>query len=93
MRWWQNLPRGSLKTPVLPSVRTVAINSFRKFKSDFRVVADYLVQKRMNNDYVPSREELRHVDEVLKLMSVVNGDKRFEMVQKDLHKEGLTYYA
>ena len=59
-----------------------------KFQSDFRIIADYLVQKRMNNDYVPSREELKHMDEVLKLMSVVAEDERFEDVQKDLHKEG-----
>ena len=59
-----------------------------KFQSDFRIIADYLVQKRMNNDYVPSREELKHMDEVLKLMSVVAEDERFEDVQKDSHKEG-----
>ena len=59
-----------------------------KFQSDFRIIADYLVQKRMNNDYVPSREEMKHMDEVLKLMSVVAEDERFEDVQKELHKEG-----
>lgn len=60
----------------------------KKFQSDFRIIADYLVQKRMNNDYVPSREELKHMDAVLKLMSVVAEDERFEDVQKDLHEEG-----
>lgn len=59
-----------------------------KFQSDFRIIADYLVQKRMNHDYVPSREELKHMDAVLKLMSVVAEDERFEEVQKGLHKDG-----
>lgn len=59
-----------------------------KFQSDFRIVADYLVQKRMNNDYIPSAENIRHMNEVLKLMSVVADDIRFEEIQRELHKEG-----
>lgn len=53
------------------------------FKSDFRIVADYFVQMRKNRDYQPSREEIAHVDEVLKLMSVLTGDHRFEDVQNE----------
>ncbi len=48
------------------------------FQSDFKVVADYFVQMRENNDYIPSKETLEHVREVFDLMSVIAGDARFE---------------
>lgn len=51
------------------------------FKSDFRIVADYFVQMRMNKDYVPSKETIQHVDAVLKIMSVLTQDDRFEEFQ------------
>ena len=54
------------------------------FKSDFRYVADYFVQKRMTHDYHPSTDVVQHVDETLKLMSVLTGDRRFEEVVSDL---------
>lgn len=46
------------------------------FKSDFRIVADYFVQKQQTGDYIGSKETIKHVDEVLKLLSVF-ADKRF----------------
>lgn len=58
------------------------------FKSDFKIVADYFVQMRMNNDYVPKRETIQHVDELLKLMSVLTKDTRFKEVQNKLKCEG-----
>lgn len=48
------------------------------FQSDFKIVADYFVQMRENNDYIPSKETIRHVQEVLQLMAVMNEDTRFE---------------
>lgn len=48
------------------------------FQSDFKIVADYFVQMRKNNDYIPSKEIIRHVHEVMELMSVMNEDNRFE---------------
>ena len=59
-----------------------------KFKSDFRIVADYFVQLRMNRDYRPSAETIRHVHEVLRLMSVLTKDSRFEEVQVPQEMEG-----
>ena len=50
----------------------------RKFRSDFRIVADYFVQKRESGDYEPSRERIDHVQETLQLLSVMTGDHRFE---------------
>lgn len=52
------------------------------FQSDFRIVADYFYQRRTNKNYIPSKQTIRHVDAVLKLMSVMTGDHRFEEVQK-----------
>ncbi len=51
-----------------------------KFKSDFRIVADYFVQKRESGDYKPSRDRINHVQETLQLLSVMTGDHRFEGV-------------
>ena len=49
-----------------------------KFTSDFRIVADYFLQVRKNKNYVPSNTAMKHVDAVLKLMSVMTEDDRFE---------------
>ena len=62
----------------------------KQFRSDFRYVADYLIQKRMTNDYKPSAELLQHVDETLKLMSVLTDDRRFEEVIEKLPGKGGT---
>ena len=48
------------------------------FKSDFKIVADYFVQKRENGDYTPSPEKMYHVQETLQLLSVMTNDHRFE---------------
>lgn len=40
------------------------------FQSNFRLVADYFIQMRTNTEYNPSREVMKHIDAVLKLMSV-----------------------
>lgn len=43
------------------------------FKSDFREVADYFVQKRTNKNYRPSKRTITHVDEFLKFMAALSG--------------------
>ena len=51
------------------------------FRSDFKVVANFFVQKRKNRDYIPDDPtKIRHVDEVLKLLQVMTGDKRYEEI-------------
>ena len=50
------------------------------FQSDFRVVADFFVQKQENGDYEPSSQELTHVPETLQLLSIMTNDHRFEEV-------------
>ena len=42
------------------------------FQSDFKVVADYFVQKRENGDYIPSSQDLTHVQETLQLLSIMS---------------------
>lgn len=58
------------------------------FRSDFRYVADYLVQKRMTDSYIPGPDVLQHVDETLKLMTVLTGDIRFEEAAAELPQKG-----
>ena len=53
----------------------------KHFKSDFRFVADYFVQMRKDHSYQPSRETICHVDETLKLMTVLTEDERFIQAQ------------
>ena len=48
------------------------------FQSDFKVVADYFVQKQENGDYIPSSQDLTHVQETLQLLSIMTNDNRFE---------------
>ena len=59
----------------------MADDEISRFKGDFRIVADYFVQMRKNKAYVPSQQVIEHVDAVLKLMSVLTGDDRFERAQ------------
>ncbi len=61
----------------------------QKYQSDFRIVADYFVQMRTNRDYKPSKETIRHTDEILKLMGVLLNDSRFLEMQND-EKGGLS---
>lgn len=54
------------------------------FQSDFKIVANFFVNKRKNKDYVPDDPQtIQHVDELLKLLSVMTGDYRYEEILKD----------
>lgn len=57
------------------------------FRSDFRIVADYFVQKRENGNYIPSSQEITHVQETLQLLSIMTNDHRFEEVLNESTKE------
>ena len=54
------------------------------FKSDFRILADYLYQMRVNRDYTADETTIEHVEELLTLMSAMTGDNRFEETINDL---------
>ena len=60
-----------------------------RFRSDFKVVANFFVQKRKHKDYIPDDPtEIKHVDEVLKLLQVMTGDERYQTIfqkEKGVH--------
>lgn len=61
----------------------------RRFRSDFRIVANFFVNKRKNKNYIPDDPtEIQHVDEVLKLLQVMTGDRRYEEIFRK-KKEGV----
>lgn len=52
-----------------------------RFRSDFKVVANFFVQKRKHKNYIPDDPtEIKHVDEVLKLLQVMTGDERYQTI-------------
>ena len=57
------------------------------FQSDFKIIADFFVQKRKYEDYVPSDYPIKHVDAVLKMMEIMVGDDRYPQVLEELNKE------
>ena len=59
-----------------------------KFKSDFRIVADYFVQKRKTGTYKGSKDTIRHVYEVLQLLSVMERDDHFEQAYHEKTVKG-----
>lgn len=60
-----------------------------KFTSDFKIVANFFVNKRKNKDYIPDdRTTIKHVDEILKFLAVMTGDNRYEEILAD--KEGVS---
>lgn len=57
------------------------------YRSDFKIVADYFVQKRKKHGrYTPSKDEIRHVGSVLKMMSALTGDDRFKQIVNERRK-------
>lgn len=56
----------------------------KMFTSDFRLVADYFRQMRMNNgNYNPPKETIQHVHEYLAFLNAVSGDKRYLEILAD----------
>ena len=57
------------------------------FRSDFRIIAEYFVKRRRGEAYEGNRQPIRHVDAVLKFMSVFAEDQRFLNLHLDQEKE------
>ena len=59
------------------------------FHSDFKIVANFFVQKRKHKYYIQDDPtEIKHVDEVLKLLQVMTGDERYQTIfqkEKGVH--------
>lgn len=64
------------------------------FHSDFRIIAEYFINKRTKTDYVPSAQEIRHVDEFLKLLHALTRDDRYgtllHTLQMQQKREGIS---
>lgn len=79
---------GEIPEKLKPYVNDYKVNLFEvawlteeqveRFQTDFRIVADYFVQMRKNHDYVPSKQQMVHAQEVLQIMAVLTQDTRFE---------------
>jgi hypothetical protein len=50
------------------------------FKSDFRLVADFFVKRRINGDYKQMTDKIKHTWEVLNLLKAVTGDNKFDEI-------------
>lgn len=66
---------------IVVNVAWLTDNQIEMFQSDFKVVAKFFCAKRKDKDYIPKdRQTIKHVDEVLKLLSVMTGDRRYEEI-------------
>ena len=62
--------------------------TIKKFTSDFRFVADFFRQKRINKRYKAPAGEAKHIREVMELLSAVTQDKRFIDAYNERKAEG-----
>lgn len=77
----------NLNDVLLPFVNNYRLNLFEiawltdeqvaGFQSDFGIVADYFVQMRKTGAYNGSNKDVRHMREVLQLLSTLTNDSRF----------------
>ena len=89
-------PKGSRKVYCEPYVSDYKINvvdvayltpeQIEKFQSDFRLVADFFVQKRLTGDYNPPNISVKHMDAFLKLLSVMVGDQRYQEILEEMNE-------
>ena len=55
----------------------------KRFRSDFKLLAEFFVNRRKNPNYRPDGvETIKHVDAMLKLMTVMTGDERYREITK-----------
>ena len=60
-----------------------------QYKAEDGKVHDFFVNKRKNKDYIPDdKTTIKHVDEILKFLSVMTGDNRYQEILSD--KEGVS---
>jgi hypothetical protein len=62
-----------------------------RFHSDFRIVANFFRNKRLNENYIPDDPTvIKHVDEMLKLLSVMTRDNKYEIQINNADKGGVS---
>lgn len=54
-----------------------------KFRSDFKIVADYFAKRKRVTGYHGTKDTIRHVDEFFKLMKVLTNDNKFESIYNE----------
>ena len=59
----------------------------KKFRSDFRILADYCRQMRETGDYIPKEEEPDHPREVFEALAAVTDDDRYEKAYIEVTEE------
>ena len=85
--------------PLSPYVTDLRLNLFEvawledeqvgMLQSDFRVVADYLVKRRKyGKEYLPSAQELDHVETVVELIGAMTGDSRYKDALEEARARG-----
>ncbi len=102
-RWKETAPTTLYETVDVPEelrkfVPNVKINVFdiawltskqvSMLKSDFKIVADYFVQVRKTGKYQGSLDDIKHVYEVLELLSVMEKDERYKKAYYYRNAEG-----
>ena len=60
------------------------------FKSDFRMLADYLYQMTTTDSYEGDESDIKHVDEILMLMSAMSGFKNVDNIIKVAHERKIS---
>ena len=89
-----NIPEGLRKYVNDYPIRIVNISylteeQVSEFQSDFQIIADYFVQKRVNHgEYIPGNQEFRHTDAVLKFLDIFTSDERFSEAAESARKNG-----
>lgn len=68
-------------------VAYISRETVNKFKSDFKIIADYFVQMRESSKYKPMTDEVKHIWEVLLLMSKLTDDDRFKVDYYNEHRK------
>ena len=58
-----------------------------KFKSDFKIIADYFVQMRETGEYKPMTDNVNHVWELLLLMGSLTEDDKFKLEYYREHRK------
>ena len=87
----------SINNKLKPFIKNYEINvidvaylsrdTINKFKSDFKIIADYFVQMRETGEYEPMTDEIKHIWELLLLMGNLADDDRFKVEYYRTHRE------
>ncbi|MCC8101901.1 MAG: hypothetical protein LIP11_06450 [Clostridiales bacterium] len=55
-----------------------------------KLLEDYPDWMRKNHEYIPSVQEMKHVEDVLNLLAAVSGDRRFQITQTESEERKIT---